>query len=72
MPTVLAGETEHTRCPREKIGQGNFRKMVGGYGAYFFLCPSYSCITGMLDSLLIPSTCLESEVEFANIKIYLC
>lgn len=36
VPTVLAGERKHTRCSREKMGQGNFRKMVGGYGAYFF------------------------------------
>lgn len=45
--------------------------MVGGEGAYFVLCPPYSRITGMSDSLLIPSTCLDSEVEFGNVKIYL-
>ena len=30
VPTVVAGDREHIRCPGEKMGQGNFRKMVGG------------------------------------------
>lgn len=70
MPTVLAGEENTPGALERKWGKEISGRWWADMELIFFLCPSYSCITGMLASLLIPSTCLESEVEFENIKIY--
>lgn len=75
VPTVVAGHRFPTRKWGKEMAKGievYFRKMEGGQGPYFFP-PVHPilCVTGMLYSLLIPSTCLGSALELGKIKIYL-